>query len=123
MRPLNSGESGSVIRVWKSPVPYLFGGLGIMLALISAALVVLICSYRKRAYHQSSASAQEQDPNTKPTNSDTTDSEPKVVVIMAGDNNPTYLANPTASSTFCTCQLHLTPSLSSLSTKEGPNIN
>ncbi|XP_010497820.1 PREDICTED: protein GLUTAMINE DUMPER 2, partial [Camelina sativa] len=30
---------------WHSPVPYLFGGLAAMLALISLALLILACSY------------------------------------------------------------------------------
>ncbi|XP_054800414.1 protein GLUTAMINE DUMPER 2-like [Prosopis cineraria] len=106
MRPINSGSSG-LARLWKSPIPYLFGGLAIMMALISVALVVLICSYSKRAYSQShSPSSAGEDTVTKqamPKNPET-ESEPRVLVIMAGDRNPTYLAKPTSGSTFCSCE-------------------
>ncbi|KAF7803136.1 protein GLUTAMINE DUMPER 6-like [Senna tora] len=97
MRPLNSGSSSSSIRVWKSPIPYLFGGLVLMLALISVALVVLICSYRKRTLQSSSSSSSlSLSKLPMPKNPQILESsEPNVVVIMAGDDNPTYLANPT----------------------------
>lgn len=105
MRDIKNGSSG-VARLWKSPIPYLFGGLAIMMVLISIALVVLICSYSKRAHSQShSSSSSSEDTVTKkamPKNTET-ESEVKVVVIMAGDHNPTYLAKPASSSTFCTC--------------------
>ncbi|XP_028764734.1 protein GLUTAMINE DUMPER 2-like [Neltuma alba] len=108
MRAINSGSSSGVARLWKSPIPYLFGGLAIMMALISVALVVLICSYSKRAYSQShSPSSAGEDTVTKqamPKNTETDQSEPKVLVIMPGDHNPTYLAKPTSSSTFSTCE-------------------
>ena len=116
MRPINSVSSSSPspslasgIRVWKSPIPYLFGGLALMLALISVALVILVCSYRKRANSESS-SASAEDKNMKQA-MPKINSEPEVLVIMAGDNKPTYLAKPISSSSsssssslYCTCE-------------------
>ncbi|KAG2715300.1 hypothetical protein I3760_03G069900 [Carya illinoinensis] len=73
---------------WKSPVPYLYGGLALMIVLIAGALVIL-----------------GETPALMPTNNDVTvqqlDAEPKIVVIMAGDDKPTYIAKPVTSSTNC----------------------
>ncbi|KAJ1435420.1 protein GLUTAMINE DUMPER 6-like [Sesbania bispinosa] len=84
-----------------------------MLALISVALVILVCSYRKRA-SQSSDSAE--DMKQVMAKSIEINSEPEVLVIMAGDDKPTYLAKPiTSSTTYCTCGVEPTPSSSSIS--------
>ncbi|KAK4271874.1 hypothetical protein QN277_020502 [Acacia crassicarpa] len=108
MRAINSGSS-DMARLWKSPIPYLFGGLAIMMVLISVALVVLICSYSKRAdsqsHHSPSSAAEDTVPKKAMPKKTETETELKVLVIMAGDHNPTYLAKPASySSTFCTCE-------------------
>nr|XP_009765071.1 PREDICTED: protein GLUTAMINE DUMPER 2-like [Nicotiana sylvestris]XP_016440242.1 PREDICTED: protein GLUTAMINE DUMPER 2-like [Nicotiana tabacum] len=74
---------------WHSPAPYLFAGVAAMLGLIAFALVILACSYRKRSSDDPEAGADEDD-NLKvmPV------FEEKIVVIMAGDLNPTFLAMP-----------------------------
>lgn len=110
MRPINSVSSASGIEVWKSPIPYLFGGLAIMLVLISVALVILVCSYRKRA---SQTSAAGEDIKQAMSKNVETNSEPEILVIMAGDDKPTYLAKPISSSTYCTCEAEPTPTSSS----------
>ncbi|KAK7295576.1 hypothetical protein RJT34_18486 [Clitoria ternatea] len=112
MRPLNNvspslSPSASGIKIWRSPIPYLFGGLAVMLALISVALVILVCSYRKRA-SQSPPSAE--DMKQAMPKDRVVSSEPEVLVIMAGDHNPTYLAKPITSSFYCTCGAETTPS-------------
>ncbi|WVZ04937.1 hypothetical protein V8G54_018283 [Vigna mungo] len=109
MRPINTVSSSSPspagvtpIKIWKSPIPYLFGGLALMLALISVALIILVCSQRKPS-SSSEAENMKSHPMTKILY---TSSEPEVVVIMAGDHNPTYLAKPSTSSSssvYCTC--------------------
>ncbi|KAK7273238.1 hypothetical protein RIF29_14287 [Crotalaria pallida] len=106
MRPpsnstISSVSRGAVFRNLSSPIPYLFGGLALMLGLISIALLILACSYRKH-YSSSSTSAAGNE-EEKPTNMmvDTkVNSEPKIVVIMAGENNPTYLAKPVSSTSY-----------------------
>ncbi|CAL0318769.1 unnamed protein product [Lupinus luteus] len=112
MRPINSVSSSTstssspstaAIKLWKSPIPYLFGGLALMMTLISVALVILVCSYRKRSSQSSSTEANEDVKQTMPKNIES-NSEPELLVIMAGDDKPTYLAKPiTTSSNFCTC--------------------
>ncbi|KAI4346762.1 hypothetical protein L6164_007632 [Bauhinia variegata] len=130
MRPISYGSPSSAtagIRVWKSPIPYLFGGLALMLALISFALVILICSYRKRRRaSQSSASASssgEQDlKQAMPKISQETDSEPKILVIMAGEDMPTHLANPITnlpSTRYCTCEAEAQPERASSSSSRS----
>ncbi|KAL5973949.1 hypothetical protein ACLOJK_030608 [Asimina triloba] len=91
---------------WHSPVPYLFGGLAAMLGLIAFALLILACSYwrftgfldssRRREResdpenaHRQEGSLKQQIPAAQPQMM-----EMKVVVIMAGDQKPTYLATP-----------------------------
>ncbi|KAI4352321.1 hypothetical protein L6164_006585 [Bauhinia variegata] len=83
-----TGTSG--FHNFRSPIPYLFGGFALMLALIAVALLILACSFRKGS--PSSAPGDEE----KPTQTAKMEGEyePKIVVIMAGDTNPTYLANP-----------------------------
>lgn len=100
MRPINSVPSSTIhgVKFWESPIPYLFGGLALMLILISVALVILVCSYRKRPSDSSSDSAEDMKQVMSKTNS-----EPEVLVIMAGDNKPTYLAKPITPSNYCTC--------------------
>ncbi|TKY65001.1 GLUTAMINE DUMPER 2 [Spatholobus suberectus] len=104
MRPINSVSSSPIsssgIKIWKSPIPYLFGGLAAMLALISVALVILVCSYRKRA---SQSSPEGEDMKEAMPKIIELNSDPEVLVIMAGDHKPTYLAKPISSTVYCTC--------------------
>ncbi|ERN05847.1 hypothetical protein AMTRI_Chr10g6710 [Amborella trichopoda] len=92
MRPINGNASAPKLSLWHSPVPYLFGGLAFILGLIAFALLILLCSYRKN-----SGESEEQQ-SEKPANSIETlsplDMEPKFVVIMAGEQTPTFLAKP-----------------------------
>ncbi|OWM84696.1 hypothetical protein CDL15_Pgr027483 [Punica granatum] len=86
---MRASNSTANVHTWNSdsPLPYLFGGLGLMTILIAAALVILACSYRKRP--ESSV----EDKSVKPTILQL-EPEPRVVVIMAGDNLPSFLAKP-----------------------------
>ncbi|KAK9272685.1 hypothetical protein L1049_003062 [Liquidambar formosana] len=95
MRPTNNSTAPAAavdggIQRWNSPIPYLFGGLALMLGLIAVALLILACSYRRHTSNEG-----EEKP-AKPMNMQL-DNEPKIVVIMAGDDNPTYLAKPVSS--------------------------
>ncbi|OWM84694.1 protein GLUTAMINE DUMPER 2-like [Punica granatum] len=85
---------------FNTPVPYLYGALALLLGVISAALIILACSRRKSATlrplppgSSSGSAATEGLPEMM-------DGEvgPKIVVIMAGDDKPTYLAKPVVSS-------------------------
>ncbi|KAK7316247.1 hypothetical protein VNO77_35128 [Canavalia gladiata] len=73
-----------------SPIPFLFGGLALMLAVIAVALILLACSYSKNS---SSTSSRNEEKSPKRMEMEM-ESEPKIVVIMAGESNPTYLAKP-----------------------------
>ncbi|KAJ8434620.1 hypothetical protein Cgig2_033106 [Carnegiea gigantea] len=83
---------------WKSPVPYLFGGLAAMLGLIAFALLILACSYWKLSGYVDSAAGD--------SDGAAADEKPKeaksvflnsVLVIMPGDEKPTQLATPATS--------------------------
>ena len=110
--PINSTTSsgGDAVdggfRHWNSPIPYLFGGLALMLGLITVALLILACSYRKSspsprpnsaAVDDVDANNQDQKPMTQVDHVVVDCDQPKIVVIMAGDDKPTYLANPVCS--------------------------
>ncbi|KAM7516653.1 hypothetical protein LguiA_006236 [Lonicera macranthoides] len=73
---------------WNSPMPFLFGALVIMLVLIALALTILACSYKKSPSSNRSPNSEGKSARPMP------EMEPKIVVIMAGDNNPSYLAKP-----------------------------
>ncbi|KAJ6402611.1 hypothetical protein OIU84_014671 [Salix udensis] len=75
-----------------SPVPYLFASLALMLALIAFSLIILACSYRKSSSN-SSADPEAQEKSVKQVEM-RAEMEPKIVVVMAGDHIPTYLAEP-----------------------------
>lgn len=89
-----------------SPIPYLLAGLAAMLALVAVSLFILACSYWKLVgcvdqygvrTSASTATAAPQtnnmigmDPNSRGVEEETT----KIVVIMAGQDKPTFLAQP-----------------------------
>ncbi|XWS47534.1 hypothetical protein CRYUN_Cryun14cG0160600 [Craigia yunnanensis] len=100
MRPANT--TSSIKLSTSSPLPYLFGSLALVLILIAVALVILACSYRKRSSNSSSIEVQLKQEMAMNT---VFDSEPKIVVIMAGDNKPTFLAKPVSSSNCCSEQV------------------
>ncbi|CAK7335191.1 unnamed protein product [Dovyalis caffra] len=77
-----------------SPVAYVFVGLAFMLGLITVALIILACSFRKSMPNTLRSEAEDESPVESQV-----DFEPKIVVILAGDENPTYLAKPVS----CNC--------------------
>uniref|UniRef100_A0A803LC52 Uncharacterized protein n=1 Tax=Chenopodium quinoa TaxID=63459 RepID=A0A803LC52_CHEQI len=84
----------AIQRSWNNPVPFLFGGLALMLCLIAMALLILACSFRK----YSSSNGNNNVDGTRKTTSNlpapASQNESKFVVIMAGNDNPTYFAKP-----------------------------
>lgn len=103
----NPPSAVSGIHSWNSPLPYLFGGLAVMLGLIALALIILACSYKKSStttdeeQQRSSSSSSDDDvieeKSPKLVLQPSEIMEPRIVVIMAGDQNPTYLAKPAVS--------------------------
>ncbi|KAM3214598.1 hypothetical protein ACQJBY_066859 [Aegilops geniculata] len=89
---------------WQSPVPYLFGGLAAMLGLIAFALLILACSYWKLSGYldgdrdgQAAGDADGEKASASGAARPAMDFLEHVVVIMAGDERPTFLAKPAAS--------------------------
>ncbi|KAK1432965.1 hypothetical protein QVD17_09868 [Tagetes erecta] len=105
----NSTATATGFR-WNSPIPYLFGGLALMLTLIACALVILVCSYKKP--YSSSSSSESDDQEKAPVPEFrvelSPEMEPKIVIVMPGDINPTYLAKPASNTGVenCTCSGH-----------------
>nr|XP_043618397.1 protein GLUTAMINE DUMPER 2-like [Erigeron canadensis] len=90
-------SSGASLWRFDSPLIYLFGGISVILALITVALIILACSQRKRRTEdiESGVVDDSQKVTTNVYNGgDGIDSSPKLAVIMAGDEVPTYLATP-----------------------------
>lgn len=90
----------SVASPWHSPVPYLFGGLAAIMALIALALLMLACSY----WRLTQESNNNNNNNVVKEGDDDSEKkeqpkvyEEKILVIMAGDHNPTFLATPSSS--------------------------
>lgn len=88
---------------WHSPVPYLFGGLAAMLGLIAFALLILACSYWKLSGYLEGNGESERDLEAGQETNDTDQKpqkpyEEKILVIMAGQAKPTFLATPSMSS-------------------------
>ncbi|XP_075633447.1 protein GLUTAMINE DUMPER 1 [Castanea sativa] len=87
---------------WHSPVPYLFGGLAAMLGLIAFALLILACSYWKLAGQLDEREGGQERDLENGDEKEAGDSgskvakvyEEKFLVIMAGDEKPTFLATP-----------------------------
>ncbi|KAL8231423.1 hypothetical protein R6Q57_001201 [Mikania cordata] len=87
---------------WNSPIPYLFGGLALMLSLIAFALIILVCSYKKPYSSSSYSSEASGGDQEKGSMRDfrvelSPEMEPKIVIMMPGDICPTYLAEPAPS--------------------------
>ncbi|CAA0814981.1 Protein GLUTAMINE DUMPER 3 [Striga hermonthica] len=103
--PANRPRGFRPISPWHSPVPYLFGGLAAMLGLIAFALLILACSYLKlsgdgdeRDVERGGAKGDGgSDDNAPPV------FEEKFLVIMAGDQKPTFLATPVSNSITNSC--------------------
>ncbi|AES59057.1 hypothetical protein MtrunA17_Chr1g0150491 [Medicago truncatula] len=82
--------------LWHTPMPYLFGGLAAIIGLIALALLVLACSYCRLSRDNqdedhSALDNKESDPQTKKP---VKVYEENILVIMAGNENPTFLATP-----------------------------
>jgi hypothetical protein len=100
---ITPSSSSGVHSAWHSPVPYLFGGLAAMLGLIAFALLILACSYWKLSGYLEGSNNSNGDgdiASEKPVAPPVVPHvcyEEKIVVIMAGDEKPTFLATPMSS--------------------------
>ncbi|KAL6520662.1 hypothetical protein OROMI_032222 [Orobanche minor] len=91
-------QSAAQRSPWHSPVPYLFGGMAAMLGLIAFALMVLACSYWKLSgYPENRGGQGERDLEAGEAASQPPVMEEKFLVIMAGQEKPTFLATPMSS--------------------------
>ncbi|KAK7347682.1 hypothetical protein VNO80_22220 [Phaseolus coccineus] len=111
--PMNVGDRAPVSpqqphSPWHSPVPYLFGGLAAMLGLIAFALLILACSYWKLSGYLEGNGETERDleageGKTEQDQKPQRQYEEKILVIMAGQEKPTFLATPSVSSSSSSC--------------------
>jgi hypothetical protein len=81
-------------ELWRTPTPYLFLGFALMMGLIAVALLVLLCTRRKPSGSSRRGSgATAESASARGTKMAPLDREPKVVVIMAGDQMPSFIAS------------------------------
>ncbi|KAK0572638.1 hypothetical protein LWI29_034627 [Acer saccharum] len=108
VRPMTpTGSTQPLHSPWHSPVPYLFGGLAAMLGLIAFALLILACSYWKLSGYldggENGGGDRDLEAGEGGKGDDTAQNklsqvfEEKILVIMAGELKPTYLATPMSS--------------------------
>ena len=79
---------------WNSPIPYLYGGLGLVLGLITVALMFLACSPIKTSSSRDLATDHREEELQSKAMNELRATEPSFVVVMAGQENPTCLAKP-----------------------------
>jgi hypothetical protein len=99
--PAAPAPGSSASTAWQSPVPYyLFGGLAATLGLIALSLLALACSHWKLSVSGGSllpaggpddGGLERQDGDGKAAGERWRE---RVLVIMAGDEMPTFLATP-----------------------------
>ncbi|XP_010528447.1 PREDICTED: protein GLUTAMINE DUMPER 6 [Tarenaya hassleriana] len=113
MRP-TPNQTAPRINIWNSPVPYLFGGLSVVLLLIALSLFLLVCSHRISSssvdngntnQNNDGEDVQEREAKSGGGDGFLTAEVPKIVVILAGDAKPSCLAYPVMadSSSICRC--------------------
>ncbi|WJX35448.1 hypothetical protein P8452_23438 [Trifolium repens] len=98
----SSSTSSMTHSSWHSPIPYLFGGLAAMLGLIAFALLILACSYWRLSgqlqddeeNNNNNRNIENEKESENSKNESIKVYEEKILVIMAGDQNPTFLATP-----------------------------
>ncbi|KAM3192562.1 hypothetical protein ACQJBY_069653 [Aegilops geniculata] len=97
MRPIRAGEAmvavghGAHPAFWRTPTPYLLLGFALMMGIIAVALLVLVCTDSKPSGSSSRRGSAGEDASAR--GMAPLDREPKVVVIMAGDDLPSFLAS------------------------------
>ena len=82
---------GAQASPWRTPTPYLFLGFALMMGLIVVALLVLICARHQAARRE--AGGEEKPASARGVLVPLDREAPGVVVIMAGDALPSFLAS------------------------------
>nr|GLL18468.1 pre-mRNA-splicing factor CWC15-like [Ipomoea trifida] len=93
---------------WNTPLPYLYCGIAIVVAIIASSVLFLLCSHKDdpvAAVLSDSARADREDGDDKEKEKKkqemeirVLDPQPKVVVVFGGDGRPLYVARPQSSS-------------------------
>ncbi|PUZ59863.1 hypothetical protein GQ55_4G077300 [Panicum hallii var. hallii] len=83
---------GARPSLWRTPTPYLFLGFALMMGLIVVALLALICT-RRLSSSRRGAGGEEKAASVRGVLVPLDREAPGVVVIMAGDALPSFLAS------------------------------
>jgi hypothetical protein len=80
---------------WSTPTPYLFIGFAVVMGLIAVALAVLLCSRRREGRRDEEDMIVPAGMMSVRVLAPLDRESPKVVVVMAGDDAPSFLASAT----------------------------
>ncbi|KAM7267700.1 hypothetical protein ACFE04_009866 [Oxalis oulophora] len=94
----STASNGSI--QWNTPLPYLFTGLLIVFGIIAVALFILACCQQLSTiandHHDHQSSCDDKEKKSAKSGENPASNLPEIVVIMAGDDRPTFVAKPTS---------------------------
>lgn len=101
----NNGTTGYSALKWRVPV-YIFGAVGAMLLIIFFASLILVCSFWNLSRRNNSELSDCIDHSIQPCSAiDYKEEAEKVVVMMPGDEQPTFIAQPTSVTEGLICKV------------------
>ncbi|KAK8654933.1 hypothetical protein V6N13_107528 [Hibiscus sabdariffa] len=92
----SSTSSAQPCSTWHCPMPYLFGGMASMLGLVGFTPLILACSYCRHSRGVWPTLMVESDEKDGNLNKNMKVYDENILVIMAGDGRPTFLATSTS---------------------------
>jgi hypothetical protein len=95
MRNISAPSDARALSVWKTPAPYVLCGAAFIIALTAFLLISLICSEMKSSHSRQSEETNMKSLQGRESNICSHEDE-KLVVIMAGDTMPSYIATPSS---------------------------
>jgi len=94
MRNISVPCEARTFSVWQTPAPYVLSGAGFIVALIAFGFAFLVCSYRRNSHSRQSEEINMRTVHGRESDICSDDKEEKLIVIMAGDAMPSYIATP-----------------------------
>ncbi|KAM7277943.1 hypothetical protein ACFE04_005077 [Oxalis oulophora] len=107
INPTNSRASISLFQ-WNTPLPYIFIFLMLVFGIIAVSLLILACCHKKSSAEDHSC--EEKEEKSQEIVENPASKLPEVVVILAGDDRPRFVAKPVAvavavAASACNCKV------------------
>jgi hypothetical protein len=96
MRNITVPSDTRTLSVWKTPAPYVLCGAAFIIASTAFLLIFLICSAMKSSHSRQSEETNMKSVQGRESNICSDEKDEKLVVIMAGDAMPSYIATPSS---------------------------